>query len=173
MTDPIPILSTKRLTLRAPALSDLGGMATFYASQHSSFVGGPLTRELTWRVLAQEAGHWHLRGFGRWSVIEQATGDWVGIVGLWYPLGFPERELGWDIAEHVTGRGYATEAATAARNYAYDTLGWQTLISLVADGNDASAAVARKLGAAPDGRFTHERYGDMTVFRHPSAGQGS
>jgi RimJ/RimL family protein N-acetyltransferase len=169
----IPTLRTERLILRAPDLSDLDGMAAFYASDHSRFVGGPMSRELTWRVLAQEAGHWHLKGFGRWSVIEKTSQSWIGTVGLWHPLGFPEQELGWDIAEHVTGRGYATEAAHVARAYAYETLGWTTLISLIADGNDASAAVAGKLGATPEGPFTHERYGTMTVYRHPAPSEVS
>ena len=92
----------------------------------------------------------------------------VGIVGLWYPEGFPERELGWDLFDGATGKGYATEAAQAARAYAYDTLGWDTLISLVADGNDASAAVCARLGAKTDGTFDHAVFGRTTIWRHPS-----
>ncbi|MFK7751510.1 MAG: GNAT family N-acetyltransferase [Sedimentitalea sp.] len=168
MSDLGPTLSTERLILRPPMIEDFDPMCAFYASEHSKFVGGPMTRELTWRALAQEVGHWPLRGFGRWSLIERATGQWVGICGPWHPDGFPERELGWDLAQAATGKGYATEAGKAARDYAYGTLGWSTVISLVADGNDASAAVAKRLGAVLDGRFTHERYGDMQVWRHPS-----
>ncbi|MCE8007291.1 GNAT family N-acetyltransferase [Aestuariivita sp.] len=164
----IPRLETDRLILRAHTLSDFPDVAAFYATDHSKFVGGPMTPELAWRSLAMEAGHWLLRGFGRWSIIEKASDQWIGITGLWYPEGFPEHELGWDLAEHATGKGYATEAARAARAYAYDTLGWTTLISLVAEGNDASAAVATRLGARPDGRFTHERFGAMNVYRHPA-----
>lgn len=164
----IPTLETERLLMRAPHLSDFEALATFYADKRSHFVGGPLSHELAWRMLAQEAGHWLLQGFGRWALVEKSSGDTVGIVGLWHPLGFPERELGWDLFNGATGKGYATEAATAARNYAYDTLGWTTLISLVADGNDASAAVAERLGATSDGIFTHERYGPMRIMRHPA-----
>ena len=166
MTD-IHTLETDRLILRAHTLDDFDAVAAFYASEHSKFVGGPMSRELAWRALALEAGHWPLRGFGRWAIVERASGQWIGVAGLWHPEGFPERELGWDLAEHATGKGYATEAGLAARHYAYDTLGWTTLISLVADGNDASAAVATRLGAWHDGRFTHERYGPMNVYRHP------
>ncbi len=163
----IPTLETERLILRAHSLDDMDAYAAFYASDHAKFVGGPMTRELAWRNLALEAGHWLLRGFGRWAIEDKENGKWVGITGLWFPEGFPEHELGWDLAEHATGKGYATEAAAAARAYAYDTLGWSTLISLVADGNDASAAVAKRLGAQADGRFTHERFGEMTIYRHP------
>ena len=170
MTDriQIPQLETDRLILRAHRLEDVDAVAAFYATDHAKFVGGPLTPELAWRNLAMEAGHWLLRGYGRWAIVEKATNQWIGITGLWFPDGFPENELGWDLAEHATGKGYATEAATAARAYAYDVLGWTTLISLVADGNDASAAVATRMGATHDGRFTHERFGPMNVYRHPS-----
>ena len=53
--------------------------------------------------------------------------DLVGIVGPWPRLGLSrELELGWDLFEGATGKGYATEAARAARRYAYDVLGWTT-----------------------------------------------
>jgi RimJ/RimL family protein N-acetyltransferase len=164
----IPTLTTERLTLRAPRLDDFKSLAAFMASPRARFVGGPLTPELSWRLLAQELGHWQLRGFGRWMVDLTTTGETVGLVGLWYPLGFPEREVGWDLFDGHEGRGYATEAGRAARGFAYGTLGWDTAISLVADGNDASARVAERLGARPDGRFVHERFGEATVWRHPA-----
>lgn len=164
----IPTLHTERLVLRAPHLDDFEALAAFYASPRSNFVGGPLSAELAWRVLAQEAGHWHLRGFGRWIVAERERGAPVGLVGLWHPHGFPEREIGWDLFDGFEGRGYATEAGRAARGHAYGALGWTTVISLVADGNEASARVAERLGARPAGRFTHERFGETTIWRHPA-----
>lgn len=163
----IPHLETDRLILRAPQIGDFDAWADFYASDRAKFVGGPMTRELSWRSLSGELGHWAMRGFGRWALEEKSTGDVVGVVGLWWPDGFPEHELGWDLFDGATGKGYATEAGRAARDYAYKTLGWTTLISLIADGNTGSEGVATRLGAAPDGRFTHERYGTMTMWRHP------
>ncbi len=166
---PIPTLITERLTLRAPCLEDFEPLAAFYASDRSRFVGGPASKETTWRSLATEIGHWSLRGYGRWSVIETATGNMAGMIGLWNPHGWPEKEIGWDLMNGFEGKGYATEAALAARNYAYETLGWSTAISLVAIGNDGSARLALRLGCTeePEG-FTHERWGKMRVFRHPA-----
>lgn len=167
----IPHLETERLILRAPGLQDLEAWAAFYASDRSKFVGGPMTRELSWRSLSGELGHWGMLGFGRWAVEEKSTGSVVGVVGLWHPEGFPENEVGWDLFAGATGKGYATEAGRAARDYAYKTLGWTTLISLIADGNTGSEGVAKRLGALPDGPFTHERFGTMTVWRHPGPDQ--
>lgn len=164
----IPTLETERLKMRAPEARDIAPFAAFYASDRSSFVGGPLTAEGSWRMLAMEIGHWTLKGFGRWIVEGKATGDIVGMVGLFEPEGWPEAEIGWDLFNGFEGKGYATEAGHAARDYAYDILGWQTAISLVKSGNDGSAAVAKRLGARPDGTFTHERHGTMAIWRHPA-----
>ncbi|EAQ03107.1 acetyltransferase, GNAT family protein [Pseudooceanicola batsensis HTCC2597] len=163
----IPTLTTDRLTLRAPEERDFDVFAGFYASERSAFVGGPLDRDRAWRQLATETGHWALRGYGRWSVEETATGALAGMVGLWDPEGWPEAEIGWDLYEGFEGRGYATEAAEAARAYAYDVLGWSTAISLVAPGNTASAAVATRLGAVKEGAIDHPRLGHLHVYRHP------
>lgn len=162
----IPTLTTDRLTLRGPDARDIPLLRSFYASDRSAFVGGPKNADDAWRQLATEIGHWTLRGYGRW--IAEAGGTQVGLVGLWNPEGWPEPEIGWDLFEGAEGKGYATEAAQAARDYAYGTLGWATAISLVAPGNDASARVAQRLGAKMERAFTHARFGPLHIYRHPA-----
>jgi RimJ/RimL family protein N-acetyltransferase len=164
----IPRLETPRLILRAATATDFPVFRDFYMGPRSHFVGGPLTAELAWRMLAMEIGHWTLKGFGRFIVEDRATGMPVGLVGPFEPLGFPEPELGWDLFDGHEGKGYATEAATAARAYAYHTLGWPTATSLVKPANTASARVAQRLGCVLDGTFTHERHGPMQIWRHPA-----
>ena len=164
----IPILTTARLTLRAPAEQDFDTFAEFFASERAQFVGGPATREQSWRMLATELGHWHLRGFGRWAVEETATGAFAGIIGNWYPLGWPEPEIGWDLMNGFEGRGYATEAALAALTHAYQRLNWKTAVSLVSPPNDGSRRVAKRMGAKREGMFTHERHGPLEIWRHLS-----
>jgi RimJ/RimL family protein N-acetyltransferase len=163
-----PIINTDRLTLRPLNPGDFGPLADFYASDRSRFVGGPMTAEQTWRALASEIGHWSLRGYGRWAVDVSKSSSFAGIVGLWNPHGWPEPELGWDLMNGYEGYGYATEAALAAREYAYKTLGWTTLISLIRNDNEGSVGVANRLDTKYEGQFTHERHGDMQVWRHPS-----
>ncbi|WP_212525144.1 GNAT family N-acetyltransferase [Actibacterium sp. MT2.3-13A] len=164
----IPRLETERLILRAPALQDFEAFADFYASERAHFVGGPLNREESWRMLAMEIGHWQLAGFGRWIVETRDGGAVAGLVGLFCPEGWPEPEIGWDLFEGHEGKGYATEAGAAARAYAYDSLGWDTAVSLVKPANVASARVAERLGARLEGMFTHQRHGAMQVWRHPA-----
>ncbi|HEY0276346.1 MAG TPA: GNAT family N-acetyltransferase [Paenirhodobacter sp.] len=167
----IPVIQTERLVLRAPSAEDLPEIYAFYASDRSRFVGGPCSREQAWRSLAMEIGHWALRGYGRWTVAEKATGATLGMVGIFNPEGWPEAEIGWDLFNGHEGHGYATEAARAARAYAYDTLGMGTIVSLTRTANAQSAAVAQRLGATLEGTFRHERYGMMNVWRHPSPAQ--
>ena len=168
-----PTLETERLLLRPLGPQDFAPLCAFYASERARFVGGPMNAEETWRMLATEIGHWTLRGYGRFGVEEKSSGATVGIIGPWNPEGWPEPEIGWDLMNGFEGKGYATEAGRAALDHAYETLGWQTAISLVAEGNDGSAAVAKRLGAKADGKFTHVRWGEMTVYRHAPPGGGS
>ena len=62
------------------------------------------------------------------------------------PRGKTETEIGWTLARAHWGHGYATEGATAARDWVLPELGLRRLISLIQRGNDASVRVARKLG---------------------------
>lgn len=167
----IPTLETDRLILRAPGPQDLPAIYDFYDSERSQFVGGPCSHEQAWRSLAMEIGHWTLRGYGRWTVAEKATGAIAGMVGVFNPDGWPEPEIGWDLFNGFEGRGYATEAGRAARAHAYDVLGLKTVISLTRLANVQSAAVAQRLGATLEGTFRHERHGMMNVWRHPSPAQ--
>lgn len=162
----IPTLETERLILRAPALTDFEQLCAFYASERANFVGGQMAPDQVWRHLAVEIGHWQMLGYGRWSVVERSSGKTAGLIGLWNPMGWPEPEIGWDLFDGFGGKGYATEAALSARAYAYDVLGWQTVISQVAPGNHASRAVAQRLGASRDGSLTHVRLGDLEIWRH-------
>lgn len=164
----IPTLETERLRLRAPCEADFPAEAEFFASQASHFVGGPKRPDETWRALAMMLGHWMLRGYGFWGIEDKADGTYLGRVGLWGPEGWPEPEIGWTLMPHATGKGYATEAALAARAYAYDVLNWPTAISLIDPANVTSEAVARRLGAEFETTYEHPGFGTMYVWRHPA-----
>ncbi|MCW9042605.1 MAG: GNAT family N-acetyltransferase [Pseudopelagicola sp.] len=163
-----PTLHTPRLTLRPLTASDFPAVRDFYASERSRFVGGPKDAVQAWRHFAMEIGHWTLKGFGRWGVEVTETGAFAGIIGIFGPEGYPEPELGWDLMEGFDGKGYATEAARAARDWAYSEGGMTTLISLIAPDNTASRKVAERLGATKDGMFDHSLVGLTEIWRHPS-----
>lgn len=163
----IPRIETDSLLMREYRQADFDDFAAFYADERSHFIGGPLTRELAWRGLATHLGHWALRGYGFWAVEEKATGRFCGHVGLWFPEGWFEPEVGWVMMGHAEGRGIAREAALVARRYAYETLGWATAVSMIDPGNARSIRLAERLGCGYEGMFTHTRLGPMQIWRHP------
>lgn len=163
----IPVIETARLLLRAPAARDFEAYAAFRGSDRARMLGGPFTRGQAFSQFAALIGHWELRGFGRWIAADIDTDAALGVVGILYPEGWPEPELAWSLFEWSEGRGLAFEAAGAARAHAYDRLGMTTLISLVAADNPRSEALARRLGARPDGNADIPGHGPVPVWRHP------
>jgi RimJ/RimL family protein N-acetyltransferase len=107
----------------------------------------PMNRAEAWRSMALVLGHWAIRGFGFFSVELRETGEWVGRVGPWFPEGWPAREVGWTVSPDHLRKGYATEAASASVDYVFNTLGWERVVHVIMDGNEASVGVARKLGS--------------------------
>ena len=149
------ILETSRLTLRPFQEADLDAYAAMCADpevmRFLSVDGAVLTRADAWRQMSMYLGHWELRGYGTWAVVERGNGGFVGRVGLHYPEGWPDRELGWTLARQFWGRGYAREAARASIAHAFDTLGWTHLVSLIHPENHRSARLAERLGYHPHG----------------------
>ena len=163
----VPIIETPRLTLRDWRGGDLDAFAAFSADAAAArYVGGVCSRDEAWRRMAAYAGHWTLRGYGLWAIEEKASGAFVGYSGLWFPEGWSEMELGWSLAKSAWGKGYATEAARRARDWAYHALGAKTLMSLIDKENYPSWAVADRLGATYEGAFAM-RGAMLGLYRHP------
>jgi RimJ/RimL family protein N-acetyltransferase len=142
-------LETDRLTLRMLRDSDLDAYAEMCADPEvMRFIGDglPLARPMAWRNLAMMVGHWSLRGYGLWAVEERSSGALVGRVGFWNPVGWPGFELGWMLRRRFWGRGYATEGARAALDFAFTRLDRPHVISLIHPDNAASIRVAGRLG---------------------------
>jgi len=148
MNDPDPMLETERLLLRPPVATDFEGFADFMGDEQAAkYVGGLQARPIAWRSFLQIAGSWQILGFTMFSVIEKSSGAWIGRVGPWMPEGWPGTEVGWGILPAYWGRGFATEAAVAAIDWAFETLGWEEVIHVIAPDNLASRRVAAKLGS--------------------------
>ncbi len=133
-------------------------------------LGGKVpSRESSWRAFATMLGHWAIRGFGFFSVIEKDSGAWVGRVGPWMPEGWPGLECGWGIDTAYWGRGYAPEAAIAAIRWIFkENPDLPRIISLIDPANENSQAVAKKIGEKPSGeKFQHEVAGSLDIWVSP------
>jgi RimJ/RimL family protein N-acetyltransferase len=141
---------TERLFLRPPIVSDIDPFVEIHEDpdvvRYLSGIGQSTGRVAAWRLLALLIGHWSLRGYGQWTVIEKSTGQLVGRVGLWNPEGWPGLELGWVIRRSHWDRGFATEAARAAVAFAFDDVGADRIISMIQPDNPRSIRVALKIG---------------------------
>jgi RimJ/RimL family protein N-acetyltransferase len=141
-------LETARLILRPPRMEDFDAWARFQADEEGTrYIGGVQPRPVAWRTFMGMCGAWSMTGIAMFSVIEKASGKWIGRLGPWQPEGWPGTEVGWGIARAHWGKGYASEGAAAAMDFAFDVLGWSEVIHVIEENNLASQGVARKLGS--------------------------
>lgn len=157
------ILLTSRLRLDPLEPGDLSVFAELHT--HAAVTrflspSRPLTSAESFRLFCQVLGHAQVRGFGYWAVRSALDLTWLGVVGLWYPEGWPGVELGWRFDPEYWGQGYAREAASAVRDYAKDTLELSELISIIHVDNTRSAHLARHLGMTP---WQNRSVGDVGV----------
>jgi RimJ/RimL family protein N-acetyltransferase len=144
-----PTLETDRLILRPPAPEDFDAFAEFAADESASrYLGGAQPRALAWRAWATITGAWVLRGYSMFSVLEKATGRWLGRVGPWMPEGWPGTEVGWGIVPDAQRQGYAREAATSAIDWAFEHAGFREVIHCIERANHPSIALAESLGSS-------------------------
>ena len=144
-----PTLETERLILRLPRLADFDSYAAMMGDEETArYIGGHMPRAAAWRKFLQMPGAWAMQGFAMFSLVEKSTGEWIGQAGPWLPEGWPGTEVGWSIRKESMGRGYATEAATAAIDWAFDHLGWTEVIHSIQPPNIASIALAERLGSS-------------------------
>jgi [ribosomal protein S5]-alanine N-acetyltransferase len=134
----------------------------------AAFDHPPFTHEQMERWLNRNLDHQNEFGHGWFSVICKETGELIGDCGLEVMEDMDSAELGYDFRSEFWGQGYATEAAIAVRDYAFDVLGLPQLISLIRVGNHASKRVAEKVGMALTEEFTRHgiQYWKYSIKRH-------
>jgi RimJ/RimL family protein N-acetyltransferase len=163
MSGTAPGPRTARLTLEPPMLGDFEDSAQLWGDAAVvRFIGGtPSTRAESWARLLRHAGHWTLLNYGYWMVREAMSGRFVGEVGfgdfrrdLTPPFG-DTPEAGWVLAPWAHGRGYATEAVTAALTWADARLSAPRTVCMIDPDNVPSLRLAAKCGYAQYARAVH------------------
>lgn len=166
------MLQTARLILRRWRDSDREPFAAMNADPEvMEHFPSTLTRERSDAMVDWLGGLFDAKGFGLWAVEVVQTGEFIGFTGL-APVPFeapftPAVEVGWRLARHAWGQGYATEAARAALAYGFDAVGLTEVVSMTSTTNLRSQAVMRKLGMTrdPADDFDHPRVLDNDRLR--------
>lgn len=142
------------------AAADLDDLLGIFGDSRvmAAFRETPLDREQVRRWLERNLDHQREHGYGLFAVCLKGSDRLIGNCGLelMEMSGEQVAELGYDFRRDCWNRGYATEAACAVRDFAFDTLGLPRLVSLIQPGNPASERVAQKAGLRRKGRIDHD-----------------
>jgi len=149
-------IETKRLILRPMLGSDFDALLLIFTDPKvmAAFDHPPFTHEQMKRWMNRNLDHQIKFGYGLFSVILKESGELIGDCGLEVMDDMGAAELGYDFRRDFWNQGYATEAATAVREHAFDVLKLPQLISLIRVGNLASKRVAEKVGMMLEEEFT-------------------
>jgi RimJ/RimL family protein N-acetyltransferase len=146
--------ATDRLAFRRMTADDLDDLAALLADPSvMRYYPRPKTRDEARAWIEWNQRLYAENGFGLWVVTLRSTGEFVGDCGLTPQEveGTVDIEVGYHVRADLQGHGYATEAATACRDYAREVLGTKRLIAIIHPENVPSQRVAEKLG------LTYER----------------
>jgi [ribosomal protein S5]-alanine N-acetyltransferase len=143
------VIETPRLIFRNLTWDDLDDLAAIFADPLvTKFYPSTYTYEQTKQWMERMIDGCEQRGWGLWATIHKSDRKFIGRCGLIPQLvdGQQEIEVGYMLTKEYWGQGLATEAAIASRNYGFQQLGFNRLISLIDSGNIASQKVALKNG---------------------------
>ena len=162
------ILETERLILRELNIDDLPATREIVCDEQTMYAwNGAWTDEENLEGLQKQIKEYRENGFGRWAVVLKETGKVIGICGLMWCDTDKERvlEIGYLFNRAFWHKGYATEAAIACKMYAFDTLGFNEVFSIVKDSNYSAMNVAIRNGMlVRDSFIKHYKGVDMPHF---------
>jgi len=143
------ILTTERLRLRPLRRDDLDLLAALYADpQVMRFSLGLLDRKQTHEKLDKILATAAVENWNSFAVEPIEDDRFAGICGFAPQTidDVDEIELGYRLMPEFWGRGIATEAARACRDYAFETLRLPRIISIIEPANIGSIRVTEKTG---------------------------
>ena len=159
------ILETNRLVLREMTQEDFPALAKILMDEDVMYAyEGAFTKEEVQDWLDRQIVRYQEYGFGLWAVVLKETGVMIGQCGVTmqdYNDG-KIMEVGYLFQKEYWHQGYASEAAIACKEYAFDKLGATEIYSIIRDTNRASQNVAKRNGMTCVAEFIkHYRGIDM------------
>lgn len=159
------ILETPRLHLRQMTLQDHEALHRLFSDPVAmAHYPQPFTPEMTTGWIEWNLRNYRTLGFGLWALVHKARQEVIGDCGLTLQKidGVDELEIGYHLLPAYWKQGLATEAATACRDHAFDTLGRDRVVSWMRAGNVASRRVAERVGMRLE-KEAKDRHGGIQV----------
>lgn len=158
-------IETKRLYLREMSQSDYPTLCKILQDEETMYAyNGAFSDEETQNWLDKQLARYKQYGFGLWAVILKGTDEMIGQCGLTIQdcEGTEVLEIGYLFQKAFWHNGYATEAAIACKNYAFNVLKVNEVFSIIRDTNTASQNVAIRNSMTVTKTFTkHYREVEM------------
>lgn len=143
------ILETERLLLREFVPDDADALAVVLSDPETMrYYPAVLDRDGVAAWIERNRRRYTDAGHGLWAMVLKSSGEVIGDCGLTRQTveEVDEIEIGYHVRRDLWGRGYAPEAARACRDYGFERLGAERLISLIRPENVPSRRVAEKIG---------------------------
>jgi len=148
------MIQTKRLLLRHWTEADLESFARLNEDPKvMEFFPAPLTRSESDSLVARIQKEIDEMGWGLWAVEELESGAFVGMIGIHQTEGMPfgpAVEIGWRLSAEHWGKGYASEGALAALEFAFEIVGLDEIVALTVPTNIRSQKVMQRIGMTRD-----------------------
>ena len=163
-------IETTRLLLRLPVADDAEPFVEIHqdpevlALKLVTLTGPPGGIEVGLRNVDRMLRHWDRHGYGQFTVVEKATARVVGCVGFVQPDNWTDIDLGWIIRRSRWGNGFATEAARAVIDWAWNSGTMDHIVSLIAPDNLISIRVALKIGEQLEGQVISPFSGEKVLI---------
>jgi len=162
------LIETERLRIRALTEDDIDGMFTLDSDPevHKYLGNKPVkTKAESLAVIQNIQKQYQERGIGRWAVEDKNTNVFLGWTGLRLYQGAEEsfngftnfHDIGYRFIRKYWGKGYATESAKAALDYAFNTMKLDAVYALTELEHEASHHILLKIGLAYKEQFYCER----------------
>ena len=143
------IIETPRLLLREMTAADRPDLCMILQDKEVMYAyNGPFSDEEVDEWLERQLARYRQYGYGLWAVVLKATGEMIGQCGLTLQQwnGREMLEVGYLFQRSHWHQGYATEAARACMEYAFNILGASEVCSIIRDNNIPSQRVALRNG---------------------------
>lgn len=162
-------LETERLIMREMTHADLPSLCEIMKDENTMYAyEGAFSDAEVQEWLERQILRYQKWNFGLWAVVLKETGKMIGQCGLTMQPWKDDEvlEIGYLFNRNYWHKGYATEAAAACKQYAFDVLKAEEVCSIIRDTNIQSQNVALRNGMTLTDKWTkHYRGVDMPHYR--------